>query len=457
MATAALIQARYRALSHRWSAALAVILAVGGSPAWGQRAEAPATDRITFVRLTNNANALIEEPAAADAAHGRVVFLTVHPEHANLFGSFIARELGRRGYRTMMMNYYGAEQTYEEFLAPIAAAIRQLRSLPGAEKVVLIGGSTGGAELTFYQNVAENGPKACQAPDVVYPCRGKDLSNLPKADGVVLIDINVGAPARTVAIDPAVDNAHPRQRNQALDMFSARNGFDPQTGAASYSTEFRQRYFAAQGTRANHLIDEALARLAKIENGEGDYKDDEPFVVPGSSRELNGARLDLADRRLLSRTHAPHLILKADGSTATQTVVSVFPPAKADVDTIDRLALTTQDVTVRHYLSFYALRTTPDYALTEDDIKGIVWRSTANSAPGSVEGVTVPTLVMAGSCYGHLVFNEIVYDHSVAKDKSYVAVEGGNHTLQACDPKYGDVSKRAWDYVDGWLSKPGRF
>jgi pimeloyl-ACP methyl ester carboxylesterase len=457
MATAALNPARHRAMSRRCACALVAILTVGGGSARGQDAEVPATDRSTFVRLTNNANALIEEPATTDAAHRRIVFLTVHPEHANLFGSFMARELGRRGYRTMMMNYYGAEQTYEEFLAPIAAAIRRLRSLPGAEKVVLIGGSTGGAELTFYQNVAENGPKACQVPEVVYPCRGRNLDNLPKADGVVLIDINVGAPVRTVAIDPAVDDAHPRQRNQALDMFDPHNGFDSKTGAANYSSEFRQRYFAAQGARANHLIDRALARLMKIEKGEGDYKDDEPFVVAGSSRELNGARLDLTDRRLLSRTHAPHLILKADGSTARQIVPSLFPPAKGDVDMVDQLALTTQEVTVRHYLSFYALRTTPDYALTDDNINGLVWRSTVNSAPGNVEGVTVPTLVMAGSCYGHLVFNEIVYDHSAARDKDYVAVEGGNHTLQACDPKYGDVSKRAWDYIDGWLSKTGRF
>ena len=439
---------RYRVLTT-------VALAAVHASAWSQE-DAPPAQIQTFVRLANNANALIAEPAATSPAKRRIVFLTVHPEHANLFNSWIARELAQRGYRTLMMNYYGPEETYEEFLAPIAAAIKHLRSLPGAEKVVLIGGSTGGAELTFYEDVAENGARACQAPEVIYPCRGKNLDKLPKADGVVLLDINAGAPLRTIALDPAVDSQHPRERNAALDMFDPRNGFDTKTGAATYSPEFARRFLAAQGARDNKLIDDALSRLARIDKGEGDYKDDEPFVVPGSSRMENGARLDLADRHFMARTHAPHPLLKTDGSIVTQIVQSVLPPLPDNVEGVDTLERTTQNVTVRHFLSFYALRTTPEYSVTENDVKGIVWHSTVNSAPGSVEGVKVPTLVVAGSCYGHMVFNEIVFDHSAAKDKTYVAVEGANHSLQPCKPEYGDTSKRAFDYVEGWLNKAGR-
>ena len=438
------------------TAALAAVLAAMHATAWSQEGDAPPPRNQTFVRLTNNANAVIAEPAALQPAKSRIVFLTVHPERANLFNSWIARELAQRGYRTMMMNYYGPEQTYDEFLTPIAAAVKHLRSLPGAEKVVLIGGSTGGSELTFYENVAENGPKACQAPEVVYPCRGKNLDNLPKADAVVLLDINVGAPVRTIAIDPAVDSLRPRERNPALDMFDSRNGFDPKTRVAAYSPEFARNYLTAQGARNNKLIDDALGRLAKIEKGEGDYVDDEPFVVPGSSRMENGARLDLADRHFMARTHAPHPLLKADGSIVRQIVQSVLPPIQDNVDGLDTLERTTQNVTVRHFLSFYALRTTPEYSVTENDIKGVVWRSTVNSAPGNVEGVRAPTLVMAGSCYGHMVLNEIVFDHSAARDKEYVVVEGANHSLQPCKPQYGDTSKRAFDYLDGWLKKAGR-
>jgi hypothetical protein len=28
--------------------------------------------------------------------------------------------------------------------------------------------------------------------------------------------------------------------------------------------------------------------------------------------------------------------------------------------------------------------------------------------------------------------------------------------LQPCKPEYGDTSKRAFDYLENWLKKPGR-
>lgn len=451
MATSKDVWRRYRV----YGLAVVVAFAAVCARVWSQPG-APSGVANVFVRLASNANAVIADPVATNADKKRVVFLTMHPERANEFNSWIAKELAKRGYRTMMMNYYGPERTYDEFLPPIAAAIKHLRTLPGVEKVVLIGGSTGGSELTFYQNVAENGTKACHIPELIYPCEGKDLDHLPRADAIVLLDINAGAPLRTVAVDPAVDSRDPRKRNPALDLFDPRNGFDPKTRAAHYSNQFARRFLAAQAARDNKLIDDALARLAKIEKGEGEYRDDEPFVVPGSSRMENGARLDLADRRFLAHTHGSHLELKADGSSAVQIVQSVMQPLADNVDGVDTLERTTQNVTVRHFLSYYALRTTPDYAVTEDDIKGIVWNSAVNSAPGSVQGVTVPTLVMAGSCYGHMVFNEIVFDHAAAKDKEYVIVEGANHTLQPCKPEYGDTSKRGFDYLEGWLVKPGR-
>ena len=131
--------------------------------------------------------------------------------------------------------------------------------------------------------------------------------------------------------------------------------------------------------------------------------------------------------------------------------------AQGNVNDLNRLDETTENVSVRHFLSFLAMRTTADYALTENGIAGIEWRSTANSAPGNVEGITVPTLVMAGSCASHLVTNEIAFDHSAAKDKQFVAVEGADHNFQPCKPQYGDTAKRAFDYVDSWLTKAGRF
>lgn len=438
---------------------LALVVAIAPISIHAQFSAAPEggpSTKTTFVRLANNANAILVEPVTPDAAKSRIVVLVTHPEHVNNFNYFIGRELPKRGYRVMMLNTYGEEQTYDEFIAPIAAAIKTLRAIPGVEKVVLAGHSTGGPELTSYQDIAENGAKACQGAERIYKCRAKDLENLPKADGVMLLDSNAGSPERTIALNPVLGLHDLQRRNPDLDMFDAKNGFDPATKSATYSPAFLKKYFAGQASRANQLIDEALARLAKIEKGEGIYRDDEPFVVPGSDLHVNGARVDLADLRLLSKTHAQHLLLKADGSKSMQILSRVTPPL-AQPDEQSGLFRTVLNVTVRHYLSFQSLRLTSDYAVTDNTITGVQWRSTPNSVPGNVEGIRVPTLILGATCAPHLVFSEIAYDHSAAADKEFVGLEGANHGLMPCRPEYGDTFKRAFDYVDGWLSKTGRF
>jgi pimeloyl-ACP methyl ester carboxylesterase len=412
--------------------------------------------KTTYVRLANNANAIIVEPATPNPAKGRIAVLVTHPEHLNNFNYFIGRGLTRYGYRVMLLNYYGPERTYYEFLAPIAAAIKALRAIPGVEKVVLAGHSTGGAELTAYQDVAENGPKACQGPERVYKCQTKDAQNLPKADGLMLLDANSGAPERTTGLNPAVDPHHPRQYNAALDLFDPKNGYDPATGSATYSAAFLSKFFAAQGARANQLIDEAQARLETIEKGEGDYQQDEPFIVAGTGLFTGGAKPEMAYIGLVSKSHAPHQLLKADGSNPVQIISLVKEPQLRSADK-GPIAETPVMETVRNYLSFQALRLTPDYRMTADSVLGVQWRSTPNSVPGNVEGIHVPTLVMSATCAPHLVFLEIAYDRSVAKDKEFAGVEGADHGFLPCRPEYGDTFKRAFDFADSWLSKPGRF
>jgi len=56
-----------------------------------------------------------------------------------------------------------------------------------------------------------------------------------------------------------------------------------------------------------------------------------------------------------------------------------------------------------------------------------------------------------------VVPDEIVFDHLGSKDKTLAFVEGAVHTFTPCRPEYGDTVKRAFDYVDAWLGKPGRF
>lgn len=414
--------------------------------------------RTTFVPLGQQANAVLVEPVTP-AAKSRIAVIVTHPEHANNFNYFVGHELPKYGYRALMLNYYGKEDTYYEFLQPIAAAINALRAMPGVEKVVLAGHSTGGAELSSYQDVAENGPAACQAAERIYKCPGTvsgiSLNDLPRADGIMLIDANTGAPEKTLALNPAVDEHRPRQVDPALDIYDARNGYDVVTRSATYGKEFLDRYFAAQGAKANRVIDAALERLGKIEKGEGEHLDDEPFVVAGAAINASGVRPELADVRLMSRTRAPHPLLRADGSVRVQVLQRTMPPQGQPYRNL--LSQTTQNTTVRHYLSFQALRVTPDFRMTEDNVVGVKWRSTANSMQGNLEGIRSPTLIMGATCATEFVLLEIGFDHSAAQDKEYVGVEGADHNFRPCKPEYGDTYKRAFDYMDDWLGKPGRF
>jgi pimeloyl-ACP methyl ester carboxylesterase len=409
--------------------------------------------KTTFVALGQGANAVLVEPVTLNEKSHIAVLIT-HPERANNFNYFIGQELPKYGYRAMMLNYYGKEQTYYEFIPPLAAAIKALLAIPGVDKVVLAGHSSGGAELSSYQDVAENGPAACQGPDRVYKCPSRGLDNLPKAAGIMLVDANTGAADKTMALNPAVNEFHPRDVDPALDMYNPKNGYDPATHSATYSDEFLTKFFAAQAAKANRVIDEAQDRLTKIEKGEGDYKDDEPFVVAGAGINNSGARLELADMRLMQKTHSPHPLLMPDGTKVTRIIERTLPPEANPYG--DLLSQTTQDVTVRHYLSFQGLRVTSDYRMTPDNLLGIKWRSTPNSLQGNLEGIKVPTFIIAATCNSELTLLEISYEHSIAKDKEFIGVQGADHNFQPCKAEYGNTYQRAFDYMDGWLSKPGR-
>ncbi len=397
------------------------------------------------------ANALLIEPARL-GPKSRIVMINTHPKNRNNFEYFIGDVFGARGYRVIEVNIYDPETSVEVLLPPLTAAINIARKLPGVEHVVLVGHSGGGPELSYYQEIAENGPSACQRPNRLSPCDGKGLEALPKADALLLLEANAGAAHRTMSMDPAVDK-DPRVRNPALDMYAVQNGFDPRTRTASYSADFLKRYSAAMQTRSEALVADALAKLKAIQDGSGPYPDDEPFVVPGLSESSGGARLNLADSKLLARTHGAHMLLKADGTRPVQIIPSTTKPQAAAERRRNTFDGTTINMTVRQYLAFQAVRTTADFQITENDVKGVDWSSSANSSAGNVEHIGVPTLVMAGSCMLHMVPLEIVYDHSVAKDKEFVAVEGAAHDFEPCRPEFGDTEKRAFDYVESWLDK----
>jgi pimeloyl-ACP methyl ester carboxylesterase len=409
--------------------------------------------RTTYVRLANTSNAILVEPETPNA-NSHIGVVVSHPGHLNNFDYFIAPGMARRGYRVLLINYYGAQSSYYEYLTPMSLGVKYMRALAGIDKVLLVAHSTGGTEATFYEDVAENGPKSCQEPDRIYKCTDKEASNLPTADALILMDANTGAIEHTRKTNPAVDPVHSATYNEDLEMFSPRNGYDPKTGTANFSPEFLKKFFAAQAASQNKRIDDALARLAVIDAGKGDYKNDEPFS-DGASGSYSGSGNELAYIHLIWKTHAPHKLLTADGSNPVGIISLVKSPQMRSPEQPTHSANPELE-TVRSYLSQNALRLTPDYHLTEDNMYGVVWRSTPASLPGNIMGIHVPTLIMAATCSEHLVSLEISYDNSPAKDKEFVGVEGATHFFTPCRPEYGDTFNRAFDYVDAWVNKPGR-
>src|SRR5689334_9916672 len=95
--------------------------------------DSSTTTKTTFIRLSNNANAILVEPLHPDPAKSRIAVIVTHPERINNFNYFIARTLPTYGYPTMAINYYGPERSFYELLAPIAAAIKTLKAMPGIE------------------------------------------------------------------------------------------------------------------------------------------------------------------------------------------------------------------------------------------------------------------------------------------------------------------------------------
>jgi hypothetical protein len=384
----------------------------------------------------------------------------VYASNVALFNFTPAAELASRGYRVLLVKHYlsdwrNARQTSVDGFEDTNGGITYMRGVPGVDHVVLMGHDVGGNMVAFYAAAAEQGAAICADPELLLPCQQGAVGKLAKPDGVILLDPDLGALHAASAVDPAM-LGEARSKHD-VDMYAAENGFNPKTGVGQYSAAFEKRFFAAQGARNQKIVDDAAAALKAVKTGNANFSDDEPLTVPGAANSGPQTRLYDTDLKLLSHTKAPHDLLKADGSKANVVVRSVR--AATPQKNVGAMATCCNAVryTVRRFLGNDAVRTTPDFAITADDIVGVNWKSSNTSTPANAEHITVPTLVVANSCSVFVVPTEIVYDHLAAKDKSYMAVEGADHDFAPCKSSYGDTVKRTFDVLDGWLAQPGRF
>jgi hypothetical protein len=419
---------------------------------------------IAYVRLSPRAFGLLYSPASA-GAESRVGLVISHP-NSNYLNHIGGAELAKRGFRVLCVNgrYVNTRREnmlWEQVPLDVAPAVAHLRNLADLRSVVLVGHSGGGQLMPFYENLAENGLAAVRdlGPFVQ---AGADLADLPPADGLILLDPHHGYSANTLtSLDPAVlDESRPTAVDPALDMFNSSNGYDLHQPA--YSAAFRRRYFSAQAERMTRLNARALERLAAIQAGRGLYPDDEPFPVARTQ-----ARIWQVDTRMLSHTRGAYTVLKANGASNVEVARSVRvtgvtrgSAGAAAMSAADNASYHAGAVmyTVKSWLSSNAINVDRDqYDVTQDEIRGIDWSSSATSTPANLAGSRVPLLILAMTGHYWIVPSELFYTSAVAADKELAFVEGASHNLvpcRACESypgEYGDTVCTIFDYVAAWL------
>src|SRR5215831_17362024 len=174
--------------------------------------------------------------------------LVVMHDSANFITAPPCVELNQRGFTALCSQALfsnNAQLNWDQVALDIGYGVSYLRSLPGIQHVVLVGHSGGGAIMAWYQNVAENGLAACQAPARLNPC-ANNLAGLPPADGVVLLDTIPGLAFTTMsAWDASVveTDGLTSQQNPSLYLFNPDNGYNPDPNQSSkYSRAFINRY-----------------------------------------------------------------------------------------------------------------------------------------------------------------------------------------------------------------------
>ena len=393
--------------------------------------------------------ALYAPDAPQPAPH--VGILVMH-RASNFMNTLACVELSKRGFLVLCMNPRSdnneALVRWETIPLDVKAGVEFLKKQPGITKILLWGFSGGGPTMTFYQNVAENGPSVCQGPKKLVQC-GNELAGLPRADGLILVDAHPGNPVNGIrSINPALtDEGRPDLLNPELDPFNPKNGYNPK-GASSYADEFKKKYFRAQAERMNRLIDKALAMQRQMKEGKYNYPDDDAFLIVRG----DGARLMTLDPSIHPGTVRAQKLIKNDGTVVTEIVKSARVPSPQLARQNASFENGTRLLTVKSFLSANAVR-------GADSMDCIDHCSSNNSPPCHLPTITVPTLVTAMGGHYFIRDNEIHYELAGAKDKDFVVVEGAEHGQTPCVPcestpgQYSNSVKNFYDYVREWINK----
>ncbi|MCD7919426.1 MAG: alpha/beta hydrolase [Clostridiales bacterium] len=365
-----------------------------------------------------------------------------------------AEELAKRGYFVLCANIAKRVKPLDEKMLDVKRAYTYFREVAPIGKILILGHSGGATLMSAYQSVAENGCAVFQGEEKIY--KMPEIEALPPADGVLLLDSNWGNGAMTLlSLDPAVeDETSGRKLNPDYDVCNPDMGYDP--NGSQYSKEFIKRYMCAQRTRMTKLVGAAQERLRAINAGEGNYVDDEPFIIPGGEQIGPCNKLFPQDVSLLAHTKKAWPLLHGDG-TVTEEVVHSLRQSRPTENLTQSFGRATNVTTVRTFLASSAVLAGEDYFMDESGIYGIDYASSYCCTPGNVRHISVPTLVMGLTAGYEYLASEQVYENLGSKDKTLAFAEGINHPfmvpreLEEYPGQFGDPIKVMFDYVKDWI------
>lgn len=413
----------------------------------------PAITETFIVKDMGHSMAMEYAPAVPGPA-SRVAVVLMHCDQ-NYMGLKMGPALAKRGYTALaIQSIEGGE--LEPKLRLLDQYLRYLRTKPGIEKIVLMGHSGGATLMTAYQAIAENGPEIYQRPGMVYRTPLKE--KLEPADGIMLIDANYGNGVMSLlSLDPAVlEEGNGMKLDPAFDIFDPANGYDKQ--GARYSPEFQKIYWAAQKKRNDALIAKAQQRLSLIEAGKGNYLDDEPFFITAADQPKPNNRMLPEDLRLLSHTKGAYDLVHGDGSITHEQIRSERTP-ECDRCFSNTYGMGVNKNTVKGFLSSQAIYTTEDFAVREDGIVGVDWRSSYASPIGNIEDIAVPALFMGMTGGYEYLASEMIWEHARMADRTIAFVRGATHMFfpnraaEKIPGEFGDTENALYDYMAGWLKK----
>lgn len=412
--------------------------------------------KTSFLRLGQRVPGVLYEPVGREGEKLTAV-LVMHSDEDYL-SCPTGPCLAERGYRVLQANPPIKEGLFfnqDRKMHAVLAAMEYLRSRKDVGKIVLMGHSGGATLMTAYQAVAENGSGVFQGPEMIYPY--EDDAELIAANAVMLFDANWGnAVMQLFSLDPAVtDETSGRKLDESLNLFNPENGFDP--AGSAFSTEFIRKFQRAQSARNMRILAAAKERLRLIRAGQGNYIDDEPLVIPGANQVFFNNKLYAQDIRLMAHTEKPHPLVHPDGSVTVEVVRSLRGPENP-VSLTDNMRDGARIMTVKNYLSSYAVETDEDFGYDESRVWGIRWESTYASPVGNVRHIRVPLLTVGMTAGWEYLASETIYNEAASARKDIAFIEGADHKfrparhLEKTPGEFGDTVKTLHDYAAAWLA-----